>query len=265
MSLEEDILIEQFLKGNLSKSEVEDFLKKIENDVEFKAQVSFEKQLKDSLSEEEWSFMKNKTPEVEAYNEIYKSKEIQKLKNVIQDSNNVYQQPKKTISRKWFLYASAAVIALLVSIYVFKPSASPQELYLAYIDNSVLPSYISREDSGENNLIRAQQFFENKKYEKALDIFEKELKNSSTPDAAIYLYKGIAHMELDEFEEAEKTFDTLIDSDLIDASKGKWYKALLYLKMEDVEKSKTLLNEIVQDATFNHKIAKKLLQQLPSK
>ena len=262
MSQKEDILIEQFLKGALSKAEEEIFLKRMENDTKFKKKVVFEKQLRDSLSEEDWSFAKNKTPDVEAYSEIYKSAEIQQLKHVIRDSNSIYQQPKNTNSRKWFLYASAAVIALLVYISIFKPSTSSQELYATYIEDTNLPSFISREDSNENHLIRAQQFFEDKNYEKALVIFKKKLKNSSKPEAALYLYTGIAQMELDEFETAEKTFDILIHSDLIDASKGIWYKALLYLKTDRIEASKLLLEKISQEKLFNAVKAAELLKKL---
>lgn len=90
-----------------------------------------------------------------------------------------------------------------------------------------LPSFISREDANKNNLIKAQQLFENKEYEKVLIIFKRELKISDSPDGALYLYTGIAQLELDAYTEAEKTFNKLISSDLIDAQKGNWYKALL--------------------------------------
>ena len=265
MNLEEDILIEKFLKGILSENEKETFLKRMDTDQEFKKKVVFEKQLQETFNDKEWSFIKEQTTEVKTYKEIYKSREIKRLQKNIQNENKVYQQSKKTIRRKWVLYASAAVIALLISVFIFYPASSPQELYIAYLEDSDLPSFISREDSNETNLIKAQQYFEKKEFAKSLAIFKNELEVSSTPGAGLYLYIGVAQTQLDQFEAAEETFDKLMASDLIDASKGKWHKALLYLKMEDLERSKALLNEIVQDSSYNHKIAKKLLKQLPSK
>lgn len=263
MSLEEDILIEKFLNGMLSKVEQEAFLKRMNTDLEFNKIVSLERQLQETLSDKDWSFINRESLEVKEYEEAFKSEEVKAVKKVIENVNTAYQKSNKTnYRRNWIFYASAAVIAMTIAISVFYPKSSPQKLYIAYLEESQLPSFISREDSNENNLIRAQQFFENKEYEKALIIFKRELEISGSPDGALYLYTGIAQLELDAYTEAEKTFNKLISSDLIDAQKGKWYKALLYLKMERLNDLRSLLDEIIQQKLYNYKKAEELLKKL---
>ena len=51
MSLEEDILIEKYLKDQLSDDERKDFLEKMANDVTLREKVAFEKQLFETLDE----------------------------------------------------------------------------------------------------------------------------------------------------------------------------------------------------------------------
>jgi hypothetical protein len=264
MNLEEDILIERFLKRTLSKKEQNIFLKKMGSDLMFRKKVEFEKQLLETLNDDDWSFIeKRNAPQIKEYTELLRSKEIQKLKNTLQSVNSDYQLTTKKKYKKWFLYASAAVIALLISISVFYPTFSSQKLYADYIITTELPSFISREDSNQNSLVKAQQFFENKEYAKSLVIFKNEKQVSEKQNATLYLYTGIAQMELNKFKDAEITFNELISSDLLDAPKGKWYKALLYLKMEQIDKSKLLLKEIIKDNTYNYKKAEGLLGELP--
>lgn len=262
MSLEEDILIEKFINGTLVQQELAAFLKRMDDDADFKKKVLLEEELSASLNIQDWNFINDGSLEAKEYQEIYRSDDIKQLKNVIQNVNSNYQEANKKISNKWILYASAAVIALFISIAVFYPNQDPQDLYTQYIAETNLPSFISREDSNENMLIRAQQLFENKEYEKALIIFNDELKITNSADGALYLYIGISQMELEAYAEAEKTFNTLISSNLIDAEKGKWFKSLLFLKMGQIEQSKSQLNEIIQNSTYNYQKAKKLLKKL---
>lgn len=76
------------------------------------------------------------------------------------------------------------------------------------------------------------------------------------------IYKGLSEIELSKYLEAEKTFDSLINSDLIDAEKGYWFKSLLYLKNNKILKCKTLLNKIITESLFNKEKAELLLVDL---
>ena len=76
MSLEDDILIEKFLREELSEKERQSFMERLSSDPNFRAHFLMEKQLFDSLNEESWSFVKaTENGEIEAYESIFKSAE----------------------------------------------------------------------------------------------------------------------------------------------------------------------------------------------
>ncbi len=260
MSLEDDIIIENYLRETLSESENKDFLSRVESDSNFKKKFLLEKQLFETLSEDEWSFGNHNPKDINGYKELFESAETKDLEKVIRNVNNDYQKPKGNLI-KWLL-SSAATIAVLVTIYTLsiKPTSN-EELYTAYINKTELPSLIVRGENQEK-LALAQQYFESHEYDKAFEIFEKELEIVKNNDASIYLYMGISQLELNKISEAEEIFDTLIKSDLIDAPKGKWYKALLYVKNNNIDKAKQLLTEIINSSSYNSKQAEKLLQEL---
>jgi len=263
MSLEDDILIDKFIEKTLSNEDLDAFLKRMDADKDFEKKVRLEQQLRETLNDDDWSFNSKQTEDGQSYEEMYKSDAIKKLQKTIQDVNTSYQKPKINNRIKWISFASAAAIAFIIALKVFNTNVSSYELYESYSNHSNLPSYISREDGNENDLIKAQLLFENKEYEKSMQLFRKELKNSSKPDAGIYLYLGIAQTELDDFGSAEKTFNTLSNSDLLDAQKGAWFKALLYLKMDQPKKSKEILKEIIEQNLYNAEKAEELLKKLP--
>ncbi|WP_405206779.1 hypothetical protein [Aquimarina sp. LLG6339-5] len=265
MSIEEDILIQKFLKDRLSEKERNEVLLKMETDSDFREKVNFEKQLLLNLNENKWSISTNhELPEVKEYEALLKSESTEELKNTLDKVNTEYQNIQKKKPRLWFLYSGAAIILLLIGITIFSPfKDSPQELYVSYLDVSELPSLVDRGSSEQKSLIQAQKLFEAKEYSQSLDILEKELSTMQKNKATIYLYTGISQMELGQFTKAEISFNALIESKLIDAPKGTWFKALLFVKQNDIEKAKELLSEIAQSSNnYKSKEASELLDQL---
>jgi len=69
-------------------------------------------------------------------------------------------------------------------------------------------------------------------------------------------------MQLNKFDAAEVTFNSLIASDYLDAQKGYWYKALLYLKKKDTETARALLETIIANQYYNDAKAAELIEKL---
>lgn len=262
MNLEEHILIEKFLKGKLSEDEQKAFSAKREADLAFNEKVDFEETLYNSLNDDNWSFLKKpESDELDEYITLFKSDETTKLKSVLQEVNATYQNTTKKKSKIWIIYASAAVVTLLICFLVlFNKSSSHLELYASYLDTSEMPSLVSRGD--ESGIIRAQHFFEKGMYAEALPLFNDSITESDQPKSILSLYVGISQMELDQYEDAEKTFDMLIASNTLNASKGYWYKALLYLKANEIDKTITLLRMISSESLYNYQKANELLKEL---
>jgi len=263
MNLEDDILIEKFLRSKLSKEERILFINRLDSDVEFNNKFGFEKELFQSLNEEEWSSVNNtESLEVKEYQKIFKSDEVKNLKQLFKRENNVYQKGLQSKSKSWMIYVAAASCILFFSIFslvYFKENS--QELYVSYLEKTELTSVITR-GSNQKELVIAQSLFENKEYKKALDIFEKEIKNKENKIGSVYIYIGIAQMELNQFDKAVITFDKLINSDLLDSEKGYWFKALLFLKKDNYSKAELVLNKIINEKFYNYQKAKELLKEL---
>lgn len=261
MNINDDILITQYLNNTLSDQERKNVLDRMVNDAEFKEKVLFEKQLLDTFDENKWSFIENtNAAAVKEYSELFKKEE--KLKQALEDAKINFNTPKKT-NFNWYLYASAAMIVLLIAIVPFvNNSSSSSELYATYINTTELPSLSIRGNDSNDIRTKAQHLFEQKKYEEALVILNKELDLSKKQTATVYLYMGISQMELNQFEKATTTFNELLNSGLMDAPKGYWYKALLYLKMKNKKDAVTILNTISSQKLYNYEQANDLLKEL---
>ncbi|MFD2568440.1 tetratricopeptide repeat protein [Pseudotenacibaculum haliotis] len=276
MSTEDDILIERFLNDELSKKEHKAFLERMENDVEFKERVTLEKQLHESLDENSWSFLEeDDNPEVKEFEALLKSKESQKIKQSIAEAQADYQGSskddtgdeialKKPPSQKknlWLYTAATAVlIFFVVNVFMLKPKSN-EELFSKYIQKTDLFALIDRGYVGNDSLLsKAQDYFDNKEYQKAADILTQVV--DSSKNSNVYIYLAISQIELNEFDKAEKTLNKLILSRLLDAQKAYWFKSLLYLKTDQVEKSKKELQIIIDSSYFKSKDAKKLLKKL---
>lgn len=138
---------------------------------------------------------------------------------------------------------------------------SNDELYGNYSEYSNLPSFVSRSNAEENKLYEAETLFKSEQYKDALEIFQTNF-GGSKDEGSVFIYTGLSQLELKQYEQAESTFNKLIESDLLDAQKGYWYKALLYLKQDKVEEAKSILNQIVEKSQYNHPKAKALLSDL---
>ncbi len=262
MIMEDDILIDNYLKGLLSKNEEQSFLERLESDADFNEKFKLEEQLFNSLNEDSWSFSENKTSEAEVYKMTLEEDDIQSLKKTLSEVNSQFNsESSKTNNRKILYYlAAASIIVLLVFQFFFNQTMSNLELYNNYVGLDDLPSFVSRSSEGDN-LVEAQELFENKAYEDALVIFKSQM-DISDSKADVAIYKGLSEIELAMYNDAEQTFNGLINSHLLDAEKGYWYKALLFLKQDRVEDSKQVLNKIISENLYNNNEAEELLKQI---
>lgn len=262
MSIEDDILIENYLRGLLTKDEELKFFDKLKTDESFYKMFVVEKQLFETLNDDRWSFSEGHTDEIKAYEEILESKEIQSLKKTLVKTNSEFKEKgAKKRDKRLFYYLAAASILLFVAFSFFlNESPTNQELYNDYVALNDLPSFVSRSETS-NKLAKGQELFESQNYKESLSIF-KSAANTEEVSGNVLIYKGLSEIELGLYDNAQATFDSLINSDLFDAQIGYWYKALLFLKQDRVEDAKQILNKIVSDNLYKNKEASKLLKDL---
>ncbi|WP_458627589.1 hypothetical protein [Winogradskyella sp. PC D3.3] len=257
--MEDDILIDNYLKGFLTENEQKAFLERIAIDAKFKENFELEKQLFNALDENNWSFLVSKNTEVNDYKNLLEQEDLQNLKKTLVQTNTEFKVKNSHNDKvKLFYYLAAASIVVFLGFqFFFNKTVSNQELYYEYVALNDLPSFVSRSNE-VTQLTEAQQLFEEKNYNKALEVFN----SFKEQDGALAIYKGIAQAELGNYNEAEETFNTLINSNLLDAEKGYWYKALIFLKADRKLETIAVLETIISENLYKNNEAKILLEKI---
>lgn len=259
----DDILIEGYLRGTLSTEEQRLVEERIANDAAFREQFLLEQSLQETLGEDQWSFAKQPSKEIDEYRKLLADDDSSELKQVLQQVSKKQQKETKIRTLQRIFYSSAAVIAILLSItFLFPSHPSNTKLYEEYLQLESLPSIVSRGSEDEKDLVKAQQFFEQGHYSEVINLLNEVVSNSSENSGTIYLYLGISQMELNQYEAAVSTFTSLTESTAMDAEKGYWYQALLYIKQGQTEAAKKRLQKIVDEKSFNDEKAMDLLKKL---
>lgn len=260
MSLKDDILIENFLRGNLSKEEELLFNKRVKEEKGFKEKVHIEKQLFETLNKNSWSFSESgSSNELQEYKSVLESEETNILNKKILNAKANYSEIKKRKTPRLIFLAAAAITLIFIVVFsFFNESKSTHHLYAVYMNTSDLPTLATRGFDDENSLVLAQQYFEGKEYSKVIST----LSTTKEKSAMKLLYTGVSHLELNNFVKAEENFNALISSDFLDASMGYWYKALLFVKADKKEDAIKMLENIIEHKYFNYKSAEKLLKEL---
>lgn len=265
MKENDDLIIEQFLLGKLSDEEAAAFRERMESDADLRERVKLEEELFQVLNEEDWSHSENTDhPEVQAYTVAFASNEVRDLKQTIETVGKAYHSPKENGRSRWmWLYAAAAAVVLVAAIVLLRPdNLSTQELYLSYLDKTELPDLASRTtDEQSAEVLRAQALFNNEEYETAAALFEKLLTTDGN-NAGIFINLALSQAQLGQFDRAIAVLDRLIGSQLLDAQKGYWYKALVYLAADRPTEAKNILDEILANGYYNRDLAEQLQNQM---
>jgi hypothetical protein len=148
--------------------------------------------------------------------------------------------------------------------------------------------------TGVNMYLKSKNSMENRLYEKHYELFQNNTKNyfisspllkakkmyfehessnallilQNTPssydiESEKNLYSGLALMELERYNEAIEMFKAIQnDDEMTILSISQWYLALCYLAKEEKYEAITILEEIVDNKSYKHKKASKILKKL---
>ncbi|QXP61392.1 hypothetical protein [Olleya sp. HaHaR_3_96] len=267
MSLSDNLLkqADNYLEKLLSESESAAFEIELSTNTELREYLSINKELGIQFDNKDWQFVDtSKSPQVKDLEDYFKSEEAQALKAVLNKVENNYKDTPKSKSnnkiKRYTIFAIAASVVLLIGLFFF---SNNQNIYNDYNSWQELPSLIERGDSESITLQDAELAFIAKDYLTATTLCSKYLTETKSININVYLYLGIAQLELNQKENALSSFDAMLKSDSIDFSKGFWYKTLVYLKAKDTNNAIKQLELIVKDST-NYKFseAEKILKRL---
>ena len=240
-------LIERYLAGTLSPPDREAFEMRLENEPKLKEQLSLYQQAREA---------------VDLYAEEQLKAQFRDQYFADQQTDSGKTKVKPLFARPFYWVAAAAVV-LLVALFIAKPwdtALSPEQLYAA---NYELPPLNVRGDAATlidsaTVLMGAGAFVE------AMPILQSLAKDSSFARQAAAWYRlGLCQMERADFESAVESFAQIPEGNTLIHS-SRWYAALTYLKLGQIDASQSQLHLILaksRDQELKEK-ADKLLKEL---
>ncbi len=158
----------------------------------------------------------------------------------------------------------AALIMFGTGIYIYTHQTIPSdklfEMYYEPFDG--LMNVRSGNSQVADLMVSAMQKYENREFESALLLFE-TVHATDMNNITSRFYSGIAYMETERFNFAEKAFSGIIDhNDNLFIEHAEWYLGLCYLKTGEKDKAQKLLKSIADSEGYYSRSARQLARRL---
>ena len=257
--------IEKYLSGAMTPNEVVAFEKLLNENPEIREELLLSEEINDHLLERRKDYDIPDNEYVGRLRSFLKSDENKEIQQTITNIGKEYSVNSSKSRRSGALMIAASIAAIVfvsLGYWIFGGSVSSEELYVQYYASEDLPSIVKR-DGDVSILEKGVVAFQDGKYEEAITFFESYKEKGGDLDPSVFLYTGAAYSEMGNIEQSAENFDHIIQSNSLDASKGLWFKALMYLKANEPNKAKTILEKIASAPSyFNYEKAQELLEKL---
>lgn len=240
--MQEELFIsfENYLNNEMSLDEKNIFENLLQEDKNIKEQFLLYKQTTQLL-------------DLKFSNETKDFKENLKIisKNHFSENNN---KKSKVISiqSKWF--AIAAMLVVFIGIWFLNNPKNPSYLEYNQHENA---NFVERSENNQN-IMKAQKYFNEKQYEKANEVF-KNLELIEKTD--VQLYYAISLIETNQFNKATTILEPISKGKSIYVNDANWYLALASLKQKEYANCENYLKQI-SDESEKYAKAQKLLNEL---
>lgn len=243
---EKDIaLVEKYFDSELNDSEMNHFNLRLESDQNFKSLVEQEKAIIGAIRHQGLT-----------ENLHY----LEALEDNHSATNRVrIQAPVK----KWYYAAAAITIGVLIvgKVLLNSFNETPDKLFEAYFTpypNMFEPTV--RGNTAADKRTQAFQAYDQGDYQNAAVLFTELLSTKKEPGMLLLL--GNANLILGNVEKAKANFTVLNkDFDELDIQ-SKWYLSLCYLKSGEIERARTMLQELGKTEISYANKAKELLDKV---
>jgi tetratricopeptide (TPR) repeat protein len=220
--------IENYLAGTLEAAQKAQVENRIDTDPSFAQKVSLVKETRDVLKIDVEGFRKD----LETIEEEFAANRW-----------SIHQFFKEN---SYLMAAAVALIAVVgVSYLIWFQNPPTSELFAA---NFQIPpeNITTRADLESNALSKGLRAYSEENYLSANEQFEQILTTDPNNQAVLF-YSGICHLTLSEEQQAIDKFERIItDGPGEYLTAAKWYLGLTYLKLEDLLRSKVVLEELYQ-------------------
>ncbi|MEM8910009.1 MAG: tetratricopeptide repeat protein [Bacteroidota bacterium] len=237
-------LIDKYFDETLSAAEKKDFQHRLHHDEAFAKAFQIEKDLMEGIEA-----LGNQHLREDLVN-IYEEEVVQAR------AQKATSSPARSLNRRWWLVAaSLAILAAL--LWWLWPQNGPEEWYRQYAQHD-----FNFTQKGEASILLSE--IENQlhaqAYAAALPQIDTYLQQY--PDQLqVVLAKGIAYLELKNYDQALSIFAQIRELDTLFKVEGIWYLALTHLRLGNLAESQTLLQQIPETSARSAS-AKALLQHI---
>lgn len=155
------------------------------------------------------------------------------------------------IGKKFLLAASVILFIVILSVlYFISTPASNENLYSQFY-NKYDACYVTRSGSSSTDeLIVAIQLYDKKQYQDAISQFNEIIKKDNKNSAA-HFFIGVSYMETKEFDKAIKSLNiVLAQKDTAFLEHAEWYLALCYLKTNQIQQAKNIIDQIKSSDSY---------------
>ena len=235
--MEDDLyLIDRKLSGELTPPEEETFAQRLQQDPEFAEQYALSQTMIETLREQ----------------------------HLREEMRSWRWETDRRRQRQRWQYGIAAGLALLLLAaggwYLSSTQPTPQSLYETYYTVYPADPVLRGEPTVDYN--QAMTLYREGRYQEAIPLFE-ELQATDGADVWTALFLGNSYLNVDRTEEALRYFMQVADSeDAIIRQYGQWYLAMTYLKREEQEAARDLLQTLSDQPGMFQKKAQALLSEL---
>lgn len=236
ISQEELDLIDRYLKDDLEGAELSSFKDRLINDGDWEKKVHEVQLLSLGIQE---SLLRDK---LDAFH-----KNISKpTMTAVSGTSNL---------KRWLVAASIIAIAVLAGLFLFE-KPKHEKLFSSYFSQDPgLPVVMGTE---EKNYTLYDGMIDYKEGNEDIAIKKwKSIGDKTGYTDTLHYYIGVAYLNEASYTDALQYLDKVAAEQSVYTEKAKWYKALVYVKIEDTEAAKTLLQEL-----GDYPKAKELYQQL---
>lgn len=160
----------------------------------------------------------------------------------------------------WVPVAASLALLVVAAWWLMNQSSGPEELFAQYFEvypNVEAPIY--RDSSAADSLSAKDLAF--RRYAEddfagAIEIFE----SIGEPDEGTLFYLGMSYLAKGEAAKAAQIWEPLTREAQDYRTQVQWYLALAWLKLEELEKSKALLEELARSGTAYEERSKAVLK-----
>lgn len=261
-----DVLLDQlqrYINEDMDIEEVALFEQEISSNIQLQEFLNLYNNIDDIDDESKWLELNISNEELKTEIEKFRDDDTVAFISKVKNYHKTNIKKPSSLRKRIIAYTSVAACILLM-LFMFWPSTTNfNAIYSEHSSWSELPTFSLKGGILNEQKIEIERTFKLEEFNNVILLSDAIIDSSKIIQPNVLIYKGIAQLELNKFEQAIETFKMLSNSDALDAHKAYWYTALIYAKQGNKEAFIESLEKIASNRNyFKYKEAIKLLKQI---